>query len=75
MYACIRKQDYTGARMHLNRILDLRNTMVQNQLFPSFTYAMNLLGCPGNFSPDYAGELDSLQRTVIENKMREIGEL
>ena len=74
LYACLCKEDYTGARLYLDRILRLRNTMVENRLFPSFTYAMNLLGCAGNFAPDYAGALTPEQQETIAYTMQQIGE-
>lgn len=60
---------------YLNRILDLRDSMCEFGIFPSFTAAMNLLGFEGRFGPDYMGELSSGATEVIKEKLIEIGEL
>lgn len=59
----------------LDRILDLRDTMVLHNIYPAFTIAMNLLGCSGDFSPDYEPEPGPETWGVIRQKMMDVEEL
>ena len=69
LYECISKGDFAGARVHLDNILLLRDTMIANGLMRCFTECMHLIGVEGNFHQDYAAPID----TVAANKlMREI---
>ena len=53
MYSNLEKGNFDTASKCLNDILLLRNTFVEVGVFEGFTYAMNLLGFKGTFSPDY----------------------
>jgi len=59
----------------LNRVLELRDTLFQYNIFPAFSLAMNLLGCPGNHAPDYETASPREAGEVILAKMTEMGEL
>ena len=59
----------------LQNILNLRDMFVKYGIFPSFTAAMNLLGLPGNYAPDYFGTISEDAKADIRHLMREIGEL
>jgi dihydrodipicolinate synthase/N-acetylneuraminate lyase len=67
--------DFKTGGIYLDKILDLRNTMRTLTILPSFTTAMNLLGCEGYFNPDYYGELSPSEINIMKSKMLEIGEI
>ena len=69
------KADYKTARIYLNNILKLRDTMIECDLMPSFTYCMNLLGCEGNFHYDICSELKEECKPILKSLMEEIGEI
>ncbi len=75
MFECLANDDFAGARKYLDNILLMRNTMLAHGLMYSFTYCMNLLGCDGNFHQDYCLPISDESKKVIENTMREIGEI
>ena len=75
MYDCMNAGDYEGARRYLDNILLMRNTMLNHGLMYCFTYCMNLLGCEGNFHQDYCVPITEESKRVMEDTMRQIGEL
>ncbi len=75
MYDCIAKGDYKGARVHLDNILLLRDTMAANRLMPCFTHCMNLIGCEGIFHEDYAVDATDEAKALMEKLMKQIGEI
>ncbi len=70
-----KKGDFKLARVHLDNILKLRDTMAELDLWPAFTYCMNLLGCEGEFGLDYCSPLKEEAKPVLLSLMREIGEI
>lgn len=64
-----------GARKHLDNILLLRDTMIAQGLMTSFTYCMNQLGCEGNFHPDCWLPIGENSKKILDDTMREIGEM
>ena len=75
MFKAMADGDYTTAAACLDNIISLRDLFVANNLWPSFTAAMNMLGCEGDFAPDYN---DSVTETAIANvkaEMIRIGEI
>jgi dihydrodipicolinate synthase/N-acetylneuraminate lyase len=60
---------------HLNKILTLRNIMLKEDIFPAYSYAMELLGCPGNFHPDFNTQVSSKLKEEVFNYMKEIKEI
>ena len=75
MVECNRKGDYQGARVYLDNILLLRNTMIQYRLMTAFTYCMNLLGCEGDFHQDYWLDVTEEGKAKLKETMQKIGEL
>ena len=75
MYECLENKDFEGARKYLDNILLMRDTMIAQGLMYSFTYAMNLLGCEGNFHQDYCLPITAESKVIIENTMKQIGEI
>ncbi|MEA4889583.1 MAG: dihydrodipicolinate synthase family protein [Clostridiaceae bacterium] len=45
--------DITGGTKYLKQIIALRDVFAEEEIMPSFTYAMNLLGYEGYFHQDY----------------------
>ena len=69
------KGDYASAAKYLDNITALRDCFIANDLMPSFTASMNLLGYEGNFAQDY---MSPVKPSAVENVRREmirIGEL
>ena len=75
MYDCIEAKDFTGARVHLDKILYLRDTMISFGLMQSFTYLMNALGFEGNFHQDYTLPITDEEKARLLSLMKEYGEL
>lgn len=75
MYEAVRKGDLKTARVHLDNILYMRDTMIAHSLMSCFTYAMNLLGYEGNFHQDYCLPISDKSKAVIKATMEKIGEL
>ncbi len=67
--------DREAAAVHMNNIVGLRDFFVANMLWPCFTAAMNLLGCEGNFSPDYNPLPTEKQYELVRAELIRIGEL
>lgn len=76
LYDAIEAGDYTAARVYLDKILLMRDAMAStNCLLATFSYAMELLGCPGNYHQDYALPLTDAEKALAEKTMRQIGEI
>lgn len=75
MYDCIETKDFKGARKYLDNILYLRDTMLKYRLMSCFSYCMNLLGCEGDFHPDFCLLPTQEGKAVIKSAMQEIGEI
>ena len=76
LYDAIEAGDYTAARVYLDNILLMRDAMAStNCLLATFSYAMELLGCPGNYHQDYALPLTDAEKALAEKTMRQIGEI
>lgn len=69
------RDDHGSARRHLNEMMDLRDYMIAVGLRPAFTYALNLLGFPGNFGPDYEETLSEDLKESVKEKFQALGEL
>lgn len=67
--------DYKNAAVYLDNIVGLRDFFVSHDLWPSFSTAMNLLGCPGNYAPDYISEIKPEYVKEIQGELIRIGEL
>ena len=75
MFKAMANGDYEKAAECLNNIVGLRDLFVANNLWPSFTYAMNLLGCEGNFAPDYIEQVTETAKANVTAEMKRIGEI
>ncbi len=67
--------DRTSAAEALDHILMLRDLFLETDLWPSFSAAMNLLGCEGNFAPDWAQPVSDATLETIRSAMERIREL
>ena len=75
MYECLNRGDLKGARVHLDNILLLRDTMIANNLNRCFTITMNLLGFEGNFHADSSAPVGDNVKDIIRDVMKKIGEI
>lgn len=75
MFKAMNNNDYDLAAICLNNILELRDCFIANELWPSFTVAMNLLGYEGDFAPDYMPKTNETIKANIHKKMVQIGEI
>lgn len=75
MFDAIEAGDMKEARKRLDNILLLRDTMDEYDLMYAFTYCMNLLGCEGNFHPDYSVPVTDEAKEVLRKLMTEINEI
>lgn len=69
------KGDFESGKKALNRLMQGRDDMTAIGIWPAFTYAMNLLGFEGNFSPDYEPELTADQKSAVKTIMADTGEI
>lgn len=75
LFKALEKGDYDAAKVYLNNIISLRDIFVVNNLWPSFTAAMNMLGYEGNFSPDYVLDITKEAYDNVYAEMKRIGEI
>lgn len=69
------KGNFDAAKNYLNNIISLRDVFVSNDLWPSFTASMNMLGYEGNFSPDYSSQITKEAYDTVYTEMKRIGEI
>ncbi len=60
---------------YLNNILKLRNLFLKETVFPAYSYAMELIGCPGNYHNDYDKPVSKELREEVHNCMKTINEI
>jgi dihydrodipicolinate synthase/N-acetylneuraminate lyase len=75
MYENLENGDGVKISEHLNNILTLRNIMLKEDIFPAYSYAMELLGCPGNFHPDFNTQVSPKLKEEVLNCMKLIKEI
>lgn len=75
MYENIEHGDALKISDHLNNILVLRNLFLKENVFPAYSYAMELLGCPGNYHPDYNNQVSDQLKEEIYGCMKSIKEI
>ena len=75
MYKSAATQDHKRVSECLNNILKLRNLLMKEDIFQAYSYAMNLLGCSGDYHPDYCSAISTAAKEEIRNCMIEIGEI
>ena len=71
----LNRGDFEASKMAFNRMMKARDDMFVVGIWPAFSYAMNLLGFEGSFSPDYEAQLNKDQKQLIESIMIEMGEI
>ncbi len=75
LFEALNKGDRETAAVHMNNIVGLRDFFAEHKLWPSFTAAMNLLGCEGKFSPDYNPDVTPELIETVRAEMIRIGEI
>jgi 4-hydroxy-tetrahydrodipicolinate synthase len=75
MYAHLEKGRSEAASVCLDQILALRDLFVETGVLSGFTYAMNLLGYEGRFTPDYGYRRDESGFAGIKDWMEQNGML
>ena len=75
LFEALNRGDRETAAVHMNNIVAFRDFFVAHNLWPSFTAAMNLLGCEGKFSPDYNPDVTPELIETVRAEMIRIGEL
>lgn len=73
--ACFDADDYERAKHWLKRMMDARDEMLAGDLWPMFSYAMNLLGCEGKFGRDYDPPVSETLKAATEAIMKGLGEI
>jgi 4-hydroxy-tetrahydrodipicolinate synthase len=72
MYEAFSKSDQSTGSTILKKIIGLRDVFAAETIFPSFTYAMNLLGYDGIFHPDYFQVSSENQKEKIRINMEKV---
>ena len=67
--------DVESARYFMNRLMASRDRMIGAGIWPMFSKAMNLLGFPGNFAPDYEPVLSDENAQSMKTILTETGEI
>ena len=49
--------------------------MLKEDLFQAYSHAMGLLGCQGDYHPDYSSPVSAAAKDEIRSCMKEIGEI
>jgi len=75
MYEDIENINVKKIAGHLNNILALRNLFVKEDVLSAYSYAMELLRCPGNYHADYAEPISEKLKQEIYNCMKGIKEI
>ncbi len=75
LFEALNKGEREVAAVHMNNIVALRDFFVAHKLWPSYTAAMNLLGCEGKFSPDFNPDVTPELIDTVRAEMIRIGEL
>jgi 4-hydroxy-tetrahydrodipicolinate synthase len=75
MYENVEKGNNHEISACLNNILLLRNVFIRGGVFSSYTYAMELLGFPGDYHPDYDVPVSGEIKEEIYSCMKAIKEI
>lgn len=75
MYLEAEEQNFDEVSTCLNNILTLRNLFIKGGVLPSYSYAMELLGCPGNYHADYETLVSETIKEQISDYMKSINEI
>ena len=63
------------AKLKLNFMMASRDKMFAGGIWPMFSKAMNLLGFPGNFAPDYEPSLNEKNAKLMEEILKNLNEI
>jgi 4-hydroxy-tetrahydrodipicolinate synthase len=75
MYKNLVNPDFSRISAHLNNILRLRNIFLKGDVLAAFSYAMELLDCPGSYHCDYAEPVSEDLKAEIRDCMKDIKEI
>jgi dihydrodipicolinate synthase/N-acetylneuraminate lyase len=75
MYEDFESEDDQKISHHLNNILKLRNILLKGEIFSAYSYAMQLVGCSGNYYPDYDSPVSEVLKEEIFECMKSIKEI
>ena len=75
IYENMKPGNFMKLSKYLNNILKLRNLFLKETVFPAYSYAMELIGCPGNYHLDYDTPVSKELREEISNCMKAINEI
>jgi len=75
MYENLEDQNSEKISFHLNNILKLRNIFLGEDVLAAYSYAMELIGCPGNYHCDYAEPASEKLKENIYTCMKNIKEI
>ena len=75
MYTGLTATGSANFSCHLSNILKLRDLFLREAVLASYSFAMELLGCPGNYHCDYSPPASGELKELIFNCMKEIGEI
>ncbi|MFO7612662.1 MAG: dihydrodipicolinate synthase family protein, partial [Clostridia bacterium] len=75
MYRCAGTGDYPGVSAHLANIVRMRDEFVKGSVFSAYSHAMELLGMPGEYQPDYHVSANESVRQKIFECLKETGEI
>lgn len=67
--------DFAGGKALLDSIMHARDEMFVMGIWPSFSAAMNLLGCEGCFAPDYDTDFDEARVEKTRAILQRLGEI
>ena len=75
MVECMDNGDKAGAAKALDNIIYFRDLMLECDLWPAYTAAMNLLGCEGYHAPDWAIDCSDETVATLRAGLEKIGEI
>lgn len=76
MYRALEEDNMSAAGDALDEILGLRNLFLTTPcLMDAFSYAMNLLGCKGDFTVDYEERIGEQDKELVAEAMKKMGEI
>jgi 4-hydroxy-tetrahydrodipicolinate synthase len=75
MYEYMDEGNFTEVSNYLNNILKLRNLFLKETVLSAYSYAMELMGCPGNYHIDYDNPVSKELKEEIYNCMKAINEI
>ncbi|MCM4173523.1 dihydrodipicolinate synthase family protein [Arenibacter sp. TNZ] len=75
LYENLEQNSLKTNSIYLSNILNLRNIFLKESVFSAYSYAMELLGCPGDYHPDYSLPISEKLKKEIYNFMKTIKEI